>query len=355
MSFEQEILIKLLSVALGNDGIRLLPKRIEWNKIVELAYMQEVPALTFDGYQCIHKHLGENALSQKELLEWIGQTYRQEVLNKQQTKASKELATLFDEKGLLTFVLKGMSIAQYYPNPNHRFSCDFDCFLVKDGMSAQEEGNKLVEDRYIEVDRSYYKNSTFVFEGLHVENHRFCCSIKRGKRTAELEKYLESLFCNYNPEYFNGTKLALPPLMFQAIFLIEHACGHFLYEKMSLKNICDWACFRKANIDHLDWEVFNKVSEEYGLQAFVNTMNHLADYILGNYGYSSLSWIDKRVLDDIFDVRSHSGGIHVQRLSKAIGVLKSNWKFKYFSLDSMIKELCHSVYANLFDKIPSLD
>ena len=59
----------------------------------------------------------------------------------------------------------------------------------------------------------------------------------RGKRTADLESYLESLLFDYKPEYLEGSKLALPPLMFQAIFLIEHACGHFLYEKMSIKNI----------------------------------------------------------------------------------------------------------------------
>ena len=62
-----------------------------------------------------------------------------------------------------------------------------------------KEGDKLVEERGEEVDRSYYKNSSFVFKGLPVENHRYCCSIKRGTRTADLEAYLESLLFDYKP------------------------------------------------------------------------------------------------------------------------------------------------------------
>lgn len=351
----QNILIRIISVSLGRDSFELPSCEIDWKAVIEQAFQHEVAALVFDGYKQIHDLLGNQALPQRDLFEWIGQSLSIESQYQQQLKSAVGLADIYANNNICTYILKGFSIAQCYPNPSHRYSCDFDCFLVKDGMSAQEEGNKLVEDRGVEVDRSYYKNSSFVFEGLHVENHRYCCSIKRGERTAELEKYLEGLLCNYTPEYFNGTKLALPPLMFQALFLIEHACGHFLYEKMSLKNICDWACFRKANIDQLDWEEFNKVSEKYGLQEFVYTMNHLADCILGKCKCYELSKLDKMVLVDTLKPRALPENKVLQRLCKAMGILQSGWKFKHYSSDSMLKELWNSVSAYLFDKSPVLD
>lgn len=354
MTENHKILIKLISVSLGNDSIELPTDEIDWKTVAELASQHEVDALAFDGYQQIHDLLGNQSLPQEELLEWIGQSLMQESQYKQQFESAQRLAVLYAQKNICSYILKGFSIAQYYPNPSHRYSCDFDCFLVKDSFSAHEEGNKLVEDRGVEVDRSYYKNSSFVFEGLHVENHRYCCSIKRGERTTELEKYLESLLCNYTPDYYDGSKLALPPLMFQAVFLIEHACGHFLYEKMSLKNICDWACFREANIEQLDWEEFNKVSEKYGLREFANTMNHLADFILGKCKYSELSKVDKKVLDDTLKNSCIPQNKMMQRLWKAIGILCSGWKFRHFCSDSMIKELGHSAYSYLMGKTPSL-
>lgn len=354
MTENHKILIKLISVALGRDSIELPSDEIDWKAVSELAAQHEVDALAFDGYQQIHSLLGNHSLPQEELLEWIGLSLMQESQYKQQFVSAKELAELYADKNICTYTLKGISIAQYYPKSNHRYSCDFDCFLIKEGVAAQEEGDKLVEERGEEVDRSYYKNSSFVFNGLPVENHRFCCSIKRGKRTADLESYLESLLFDYKPEYLEGSKLALPPLMFQAVFLIEHACGHFLYEKMSLKNIYDWACFRKANQHQLDWDEFYKVTERYGLLEFVYTMNHLADFILGKCKYSELSKADKRVLEDTLKNSSLPQNKMMQRLWKAMGILRSGWKFRHFSSDSMIKELGHSAYAYLMGKTPEL-
>ena len=354
MKENHKILIKLISVALGNDSIELPTDEIDWRAVAELATQHEVDALAFDGYQQIHGLLGNQSLPQEDLLEWIGQSLMLESQYKQQYESAKRLAVLYDQKNIYTYILKGFSIAQYYSKPNHRYSCDFDCFLVKGSESAREEGDKMVEDIGVEVDRSYYKNSSFVFDELPVENHRFCCSIKRGKRTADIESYLESLLFDYKPEYLEGSKLALPPLMFQAVFLIEHACGHFLYEKMSLKNICDWACFRKANQHQLDWDEFYKVSERYSLLEFVYTMNHLADLLLGVCKYSELSKVDKRVLKDTLKNRYLPQNKMMQRLWKAMGILRSGWKFRHFSSDSMIKELGHSVYSYLMGKTPEL-
>lgn len=354
MTEVQNILIRIISVSLGCDSVELPTCEIDWKNVAELAAQHEVDAIAFDGYQQIHGLLGNQSLSQVDLLEWIGQSLMLESQYKQQFELAKRLAELYAQKNICTYILKGFSIAQYYPKPNHRYSCDFDCFLVKDRVSAQEEGDKLVEERGAKVDRNYYKNSSFVFNGLHVENHRYCCSIKRGKRTADLEEYLESLLFNYTPDYYDGSKLALPPLMFQAVFLIEHACGHFLYEKMSLKNICDWACFRKTNQHLLDWDEFYKVSEKYSLLEFVYTMNHLADFILGDCKYSELSIIDKRVLEDTLKNSSLPQNKMMQRLWKTIGILCSGWKFRHFSSDPMFKELGHSAYAYLMGKTPSL-
>lgn len=73
-------------------------------------------------------------------------------------RAVQKLVDLFAEKGITTVGLKGMTVAQWYPNPMHRDSCDFDCFLLKkeaDGTFgfAYEEGNKAVESAGVQVDR----------------------------------------------------------------------------------------------------------------------------------------------------------------------------------------------------------
>ena len=354
MTKEQDALMLLLAVALAGRKVEQLPDAVDWTVVMGLANGQEVNAIAFDGYNAIHRTIAEKGIPKNMLLEWFGQTVSVERQYNIQYAAAIRLAELYDVHQIRTYILKGFSIACCYPIPSHRFSCDLDCYLTardsKQEWDAYSLGNSLMESNGIPVNTDYYKHSEFTYEGLHVENHRFCCSVKRGKRTKELEAYLQDLLRKDEAEYIHGSKLALPPLMFQALFLLEHACGHFLYEKMTLKHICDWAMFRKHYKEKLDWQEFDQVCLRFSLRTFAETMNHLADYLLGDISYSHLSTLDKRVLEDTFKEICLPKGNAMQRIRKAMDVLRSGWKFRHYNDVSMIKELSHSFFAYLLEK-----
>lgn len=353
-------LINLLRAALG-DAPKVRPQSIDLKTVYELSQKQEVTAVALEGLQNlvdIYPDLLQADISTKAIkMQWIGNMMRQEKRYDANLLAAKELATLYAQNEILTYVLKGFTISQLYPIPSYRFSCDLDCFLLSkhNDTNAYEFGNSFVETIGCKVDASYYKHSVFAYKGLTVENHRYCCSVKRSKRTRELETYLISLLKGYVPQYIPNTKLAVPPQMFQVLFMIEHANGHFLYSKMSMKHVCDWAMMRKAFKETLDWQEFDKQCARFGLKNFVECMNHLADYVLGKSSYNDLRSIDKRVLEDTFKELHFSPNLMKQRVEKAIGVLRSSWKFKHFCGDSMIKELAHSVWAYLMEGEPELD
>lgn len=357
---ENESLVILLQAALGNIP-KTKPKVMPLEAIYVLSQKQEVAAIALDGLQKLitaFPDILQSDVSTKAIkMQWIGCMMQEEKRYEANLFAVRALATLYDRNEMLTYVLKGLTISQLYPIPSHRFSCDLDCFLLSrcDLEIAYDLGNSLVESRGCNVDADYYKHSVFSYKGLTVENHRYCCSVKRSKRTRELETYLKGLLKGYSPQYIAGTKLAIPPQLFQALFMIEHANGHFLYSKMNMKHVCDWAMMRKAFEETLDWQEFDKQCTRFGLKNFVVCMNHLADYVLGKCRYGDLSAIDKRVLDDTFKEVHYSQNRMRQRIEKAVGVLRSNWKFRHFCGDSMIKELSHSVWAYLREDDPELD
>ena len=355
-----ESLVLLLRAALGEMPTSI-PSVFNLKSTFALAQQQEVPAIALDGLQKLSVVFPDFLMNDASLkaikLQWIGSMMAQERRYNANFLAAKDLAELYDCNGIQTYVLKGVSIAQLYPIPSHRFSCDLDCFLLsKENMSvAYELGNSIVKAIGCNVDADYYKHSVFAYKGLVVENHRYCCSVKRSKRTRELEHYLESLLNSYNPEFINGTKMALPSQMLQALFLIEHANGHFLYSKMSMKHVCDWAMMRKSFKETLDWIFFDEQCQRFGLKSFVECMNRLADYVLGACSYNDLLPIDKRVLIDTMSEMQLSSNKMAQRVEKAICVLQSSWKFRHFCGDSMLKELSHSVWAYLREDEPELD
>lgn len=354
MTKEQDALILLLAVALAGKKTVQMPCAVDWKAVMDLANRQEVSAIAFDGYNSIHRTIAEKGIPKNMLLEWFGQTVSIERQYNTQYAAAVRLAELYDVHQIRTYILKGFSIACCYPIPSHRFSCDLDCFLATNNTgqesSAYNLGNSLLESKGNSVNRDYYKHSEFIYEGLHVENHRFCCSVKRGKRTKELEAYLQDLLREHEAKYLHGSKLSLPPLMFQALFLLEHACGHFLYEKMTLKHVCDWAMFRQCYKEALDWRAFDMLCTRFSLKTFAETMNHLADYLLGNVSYSQLSSLDRRVLEDTFKEVSLPNNKVWQRIRKAMDVLRSGWKFRHYNDVGMVKELSHSFFAYLLEK-----
>lgn len=358
LSSDYSQLIILLQAALGGMP-KSVEKELDLMALLKLSQQQEIKAIALDGLQKLSTAydgvLRQDVHTKAVKMQWIGSLMAQERRYAANYCAAKNLSELYDSNGICTYVLKGFSISQLYPVPSHRFSCDLDCFLLNksDGCNAYESGNSLVASAGCNVEADYYKHSVFWYKGLSVENHRYCCSVKRSKRTRELERYLEGLLNDYTPQYIDDTKLALPPEMFQALFMIEHANGHFLYSKMSIKHVCDWAMMRQAFKDTIDWNEFDKQCIRFGLKNFVDCLNHLADYILGKCSYKDLRPIDKRVLDDTFKEVTLSKNLMKQRIEKAIGILRSSWKFKHFCGDSMIKELSHSVWAYLREERPS--
>lgn len=351
-----DTLVKILRVALtskmsydiGDFDAKLL---------VRLAYHQEIAALIYDAVNEFYKS-GKDIICDKESkFRLLNQALKQEQQYANNLKVIKKLSAIFEVDGITMYVLKGLSTAQYYPKPQLRYSCDLDCLLaakdVGGFISRFEEGNRLIESKGIKITRDYYKHSEFSIGGLYVENHKFCCSVKRGKRTRELEMYLQSLLDTHTNKDENYD-IYFTPLMFQALFLIEHANSHFLYEKINLKHMCDWAMFRRANKDKLDWAELRVQCERFGLLTFVEAMNSLSDFILGEKEYYALNKWEKKIFEDSLQIITYVESKMVRRFRKAFGILGSGWKFKYFGHSSMAKELTTAFAAYLFVDSPKL-
>ena len=69
MTKEQEVLIKLLSIALAGKKMGQVPFSVNWKTVMEIANRQEVNAIAFDGYPTIHDTIAEDGITKHNLLE----------------------------------------------------------------------------------------------------------------------------------------------------------------------------------------------------------------------------------------------------------------------------------------------
>ena len=361
-----DLFIELVQIAVGKrEVLSRNPTVMEWFALKSMADRQYLCDFIEDALDVIPV---KQRPPEDVLLKWIGEVFQSEAIYGEQLKVAVEMANLFENNGIKTYVLKGLVIAECYPRAEHRLSADLDCILQSSSdydisEDVWEKGNKLIEESGCEVKRDYYKNSTFLLPDLMVENHRFITPFRGNRRLKELECYLQTLLYadgmdNSKDEksLFDGSFLRRPPVMVTALFLIEHAYSHFLHEGLTWRYVLDWMMFSEKHKKEIDWYTFEALIEEFGFKKFYYSFERLGKYILGNICADALSEIDMRMLEDIWSNLDLQEKVHGIR--GKFWLVKKTWKarrkYHYFSEISMLHALWIQIKGFLFIRNPRL-
>ncbi len=340
MTQRLQLLFSLLRAGLYGTApvlAREIPEKI-WNRAFLTAARHGVAAIAGEGLSL----LPEEQRPPKEIVrKWVAQVIAQRNKYAKQRFLVKELREVWEKAGITCIELKGDSIGQYYHTPEVRFSCDFDCIL-----SDYEAGNKVIESLGIEVNRGFYKNSSFNWKNLFVENHQFCTPVRGNSEMKRLERKLRELL--------NGCT-DTPSENFNALFLMEHAWAHFFENALTLKQLCDWAVFRRTCDKEVDWTLFEEEARACGFWHFSESMNRLADLLDGVISDEQLGADDKRLAKEIFRKRktSMNDGWNT-RFFLFKNYFSSSWKYLLFSNHSMLYSLCRTTIGFLFDRKPEI-
>ncbi len=344
-------------LGLGASTKSPLPGLMDWDAIETLAVQQGLLGVIVDG---VDKLPLEQRPPKVLLLQWIGMVMQDEARYATQQKAATDMALLFHENYIRTYVLKGDVIAECYPKPEHRVSSDMDCFLLpeRSDFDAWSFGNDLIRHQGFEVSEGFYKNSTFYLSGLTVENHKFMTPFRGNKKLKTLEIILQStLKEDDGKDRMNNSWLYRPPVMVSALFMIEHAYSHFLHEGLTWRHVLDWMMFSKKHKKDVDWYSFEAMINEFGFRVFYDSYQRLGRYLLGEVEESELTKKDKLMLKDVWadlDLHETLHGIK-GKISLVGNTLRASWKYHYFAEISMIHALWIQVKGFLFIKNPTLD
>lgn len=329
-------------------------KFTDWKEVINIASAHGLSAIAYDGLKMSLDSNPErrNEIPKSLLLQWYGQCVHQTALFNKNWSTSCSLSSLLGEHGIEAVVLKGRSIAQYYPIPEHRYSCDLDLFVAGDDW---ERACEILEAKGIRLEREVYKEVEFTFEGLYAELHRYITPVRGNQTLLRFERYLRNILKENPKTYFEGTKLVRPPLMFIVMLYIEHALGDLLHGKLTLKHVADWVVLRKQEIDRMEIEARCK---EFGFYRFLMLMDSLADVVEGKMEMTSLAPSHREVLDSFFvipsSVNKKKKSWFACRVSLFFDIIRNRRHYKRFGYCSMERFLVSAVWTHFFDKEVSI-
>lgn len=352
MNQSADILFKLVRIALGDETDCSLPPSINWVEVTDMAFAQGVSSVVVDGLQKsleLREESLEMDLDSPELedlkYELFGSVLQDEDDSRARERATRKLASMWAAEGIATVILKGAAFAQYYPAPGHRYGCDLDLFIGEDW----KRGCSILERKGFDICYEVYKDAQFHFDGVYVECHRYLMPIRGNRTLQRFEGYLRTLLKDKVP--FGEDSLFAPPLMFNALFCIEHARGHLLHERLTLRQVCDWMMIRRQPVG---WDEFWKRCEEFGFTRFAAMFDRLADLVEGKARYEDLPAVDRRVVDDMLTVDDVPAGKPASFLRRRIqlffDILSNGWKYREFNDVPMPVALWRQVWTHFFEK-----
>ena len=227
----KDLFFELLLVAAGARGhLAKSYSKEEWEMAYVIANQQAIVGVLMTSIEVLLENNSE--LPSKELLfQWIGMTQLIEQNSQKLTKASEETVKYFRENGFECSILKGVSVGQYYPNPNRRNSGDVDVWL--------KGGRKKIYDFARKHDNegklhgvTFHHIHFHLFDDVEVEVHIWPSYLSSPLRNHWLQQ-----FCKLHEPTADTD---VPSLAFNRVFIMLHAYQHICGHGVGLRQIMDY-------------------------------------------------------------------------------------------------------------------
>lgn len=196
---------------------------------------------------------------------------------------TKYVVGVLRENNIETVVLKGVSTAWYYREPELRKSGDVDLQLLD--PSRLHEAERALMQKGFRTNKEQNANHHLSMcspDGIEVELHSM---LAEPFDDMDVNRYLAGLVqeLGQHTEEREIMGVVLPVLSdgLQAYYLLIHMLQHFLRAGFGIKLLCDWVVFWNRNVDERECALYRQLTADTGLENFSRMVTSVCVYHLG--------------------------------------------------------------------------
>ena len=306
-----------------------------WESVFRFMSMHGVAAIVCRGVERLPQEVRP---PKTQLLSFIGADVASKRSYAKLSNLVSKIEDVLKQKGVKCLLLKGLSLAEYYPRPELRKFMDVDLYAP----GAERDVDEAFAERGVEVDCDFYRHSHMSLGGVLVENHHCLLDVRGRKGMAELDADLKAMALTHL-DGFNGPGVYFPDARFSLIFNLHHAMSHFIYEGISFKFLVDWMYFLRRERELLNTDEIAESLRRHGLLMFAAVMSEVCVNQLGLALEDVPECVRKemavlkskvvdRFVDDLFRPYEliHRKNLVAERLNSVRRIVRSSWKPKVF-------------------------
>lgn len=359
MNHTAEILIALVQEAMGwSNEHKWSEENIAWDEVFRLAQRQGVLAIVWNAIDTLANQgrLTPAQMPDKRLkLQWALHAEKIAARYRKQKSLIEKLAKFYGEHSIKMMLLKGYSLSIYYPMPEYRECGDIDIWLYGEQQKADKLLNEL---KGIKIDEDKHHHTTFVIDGVMVENHYDFINVHAHTSNKDIERELQRLSKeDAGIEHHIGESVVmLPPANLNALFLLRHAAAHFAAAEIGLRQIIDWALFVKNNHAKVDWLWLYDVAQRHNMTKFLNCLNAISiEYLCLDSSvlpaFRRDKELEQRVFNDIispeFSEKMPSKGFVRRLIFRYRRWWANRWKHHIVYREGLLRTFIVQIYSHL--------
>ena len=271
------LFFELLQMALGmRDHLSRVPTVVEWEEMYDEAVRQSVASLMVSA---IERLPAEQSPPIDIKYEWIGEVQLDEANYRTHCERAAELTKRCWAVGFRSCVLKGVGMAQYYPEPSRRLCGDID-FLV-DGR--RKDVMAWLQSQYEIGLVTWHHAKAMIFDDVKIEIHMHPAWMYGPSRNRKLQRFFDDESDGWHD---SGLGFNVPGVQFDAVFSLVHTFHHFLEEGVGLRHVVDYFYVLKKchTVNHelsIKKEDIMKMVEQLGMKRFVGAMMYILNKVCG--------------------------------------------------------------------------